>query len=270
MYPGIVGDRRQTYQALKKVTPVDNYEQVFDLFLNYVDTVIDRLEFIHCTGGEPTTSPNFWRFMEHVASLDTQHVTLYITTNLSGTDRIKRILEYRHKFKEIRIRASVENIGARAEFVRKGLIWPEFANNLDFLVQQGIYVNINSTLSGVALDGLADCIQYLAQLPTQGILTQSLNKITHPNFQSMSVLPQSLRLTYADQLEQIQNQVDQRLSTEIQSVIYMLRKDHATFDNVPIRILEHSARNFYREYARRHGFDIRQTFSPALADWLLA
>ena len=50
----------------------------------------------------------------------------------------------------------------------------------------------------------------------------------------------------------------------------MLQSDTRTFDVVPIKILQTSARNFYTEYARRRGLDISQTFSPALADWLLS
>ena len=270
LYPGIVGDRKKTYQLLKKVDLVDNYEQVFGLFLNYIDTIVDKLQLIHCTGGEPTMSPNFWRFMEHTKSIDTQHVILYITTNLSSSERIQNILKHRDRFKEIRIRASVENIGRRGEFVRKGFRWEGFKSNLDLLLEQGVYVNINSTLSGIALDGLEECIKYIAQLNTPGILTQSLNKITHPNFQNMTVLPKKLRLEYADRLEQVQATVEDRLKAQIQSVIYILRDDYSQFDNVPILILQHSARNFYKEYARRHGFDIGQTFSPMLAEWLLS
>jgi MoaA/NifB/PqqE/SkfB family radical SAM enzyme len=208
--------------------------------------------------------------MEHTKSIDTRHVILYITTNLSSSERIQNILKHRDRFKEIRIRASVENIGRRGEFVRKGFHWPEFKSNLDQLLEQGVYVSINSTVSGVTLDGLGECIEYIAQLNTPVILTQLLNKITHPNFQNITVLPKELRLVYADQLEQIENQVDEKLSAQIQSVMYMLRNDYTAFDNVPIRILQHSAQNFYKEYARRHRFDIRQTFSPMLADWLLS
>lgn len=270
IYQEIVGDSKLTYQKIQKVELVNDYERVFKLFAKYVASNISKVKYINCIGGEPLISPNFWNFMNVLSQLDTKHLTLYVNTNLSNIERLKTLLSYKDKFKALKIQASAENTGLKGEFVRKGFSWDEFKSNLNFLLENEMPININATLSGIALDGFCDFVNYIQNLPNYKNISLFVNKVRHPNFQSMQSLPIHLRQLYADKFENLDIKNNLRLTEQINSIIHILRNDYQTFDNVPIDVLQQSARYFYKEYSKRHNLNIKKTFSAELADWLLS
>lgn len=269
-YKKIYKDPRMTYQRLGKKELVDDYDEVFNLFLQYVDKIKPTLHIVNCLGGEPLISPNFWQFVDHLTQFDCSHIGLSVVTNLSDLENVKRLLSYKEKFRKISITASIENTNTRAEFLRAGLNWNTFKSNLQWLQSQDVEVNLAATCSLVALDGLVDFLEWYINLNFVGL---NIFRLRHPNFQVMQVLPFEMRVNYnKDILTWIEKnyfKIDTETLEQIRNICYTLNSDYKTYDGVPIELLQTDAKHFYKQYAERNNFKIQDIFSKNLSDWLL-
>lgn len=269
-YKKIYNDPRMTYQRLGKKELVNDYEQMFELFLQYIDRIKPSLHIINCLGGEPLISPNFWRFIEHLAQSDCSHIGLSVVTNLSDLENIKRLLAYQDKFRKISVTASIESTDARAEFLRAGLNWNTFEANLQWLQTQSIEINLAATCSMLAVDGLVDFLEWYTTLNSIGL---NIFRLRHPNFQAMQVLPIEIRLEYIRNvlawLEKNYYKIDAETLEQIRNICYILSNEHETYDEVSVELLQADAKHFYKQYAERNKFKIQDIFSKNLSDWLL-
>jgi organic radical activating enzyme len=270
LFKKIFNDKRKIYQQLGTKYLVNDYNQVFELFLAYINEVTPDLQIITCLGGEPLISPNFWKFIEHLSNMDSSHIILTVVTNLSDIKNIKRLMKYKDKFKDLIINASIENINRRGEFVRAGLEWNVFESNLQWLISNNIKVNLLATCSGIVLDGLIEFLNWHAQFKNVGL---RVYRLRYPNFQALQVLPDHLKQIYYTQLddwiEANKSNIDNSTIEQLKNICYILNNHDKIYDDISIELLQLDAKEFYKQYAYRNKFDIKDIFSKELATWLL-
>ena len=272
-YKHIRKDPRFTYQRLGKNNTLNDqdYEFLFENFCKYVEQNLSTLKNITCLGGEPLISPNFWNFVERISKHLPMQLTLTIITNLSSKENVEKILCYTNYFKEIKISASIENIGLRAEFVRSGLKWNTFEDNINFLLQNGVKVRLLATVPGIAIDGLVEFLEWYKPLADQ--IELEVHRLRHPNFQAPQVLPKHLKDFYASEIDAWilanEHNISQFSIEQVKNVVTVLKNDSIMFNNIDVDTLQKSAKVFYKEYARRNSFDIYKIFRKSLADWIL-
>jgi organic radical activating enzyme len=272
-FKGICGDSRNTYQRLGKNHSLneDEYRFLFEKFCEYTVQKIPTLEAITCLGGEPLISPNFWAFIEKLSKVDTSHVILTVITNLSSTENVKKILKLKNKFKQICIFASIENVGSKAEFLRNGLIWNQFEDNLNFLVNNDIKVRLLATVSGIAIDGLVEFLEWYKNLADKVEL--EIYRLRHPNFQAPQILPKELKEFYALEISKWLSDNEDKLAQftveQVKNIVTVLKNESIIFNNIDISVLQQSARAFYIEYARRNSFNIKEIYREQIANWIL-
>jgi organic radical activating enzyme len=276
VYKQIRFDPRNTYQRLGINNQIDNYDEVFKKFVEYIISILPKLKKINCLGGEPLISPNFWNFIDTIAEHDTSNTGIKICTNLSSQKNLIKFLSYKEKYKSMEISASIENIGLHAEFLRKGLVWDEFNDNVNFILEQSdlSMLSFESTVPGIALDGLIDFLDWYKELKLKykQRINLSIFRLRHPNFQAIQVLPKELKLMYkqnlSEWLDKNKHLISKSLQEQIKNVIIILDLNEDKFDNVDIDILQKNAKIYYKEYAKRHKFNIKEIFSSQLVNWL--
>lgn len=270
-YKRIKGDPRNTYIRLGKTELVDNYDFIFDKFVEYIDSCLPSLQYLNCLGGEPLISPNFWKFIEILSQKDVSHLCLEVTTNLSNEDALVKVLQYRQFFKEIIFNVSVDNASKSGEFLRKGLVWDTFADNINFLLQNNVKIKLLATIPGIALDQIIEFFDWFLALNSNQC-TLNLFRVRHPNFQSIQILPDNLKYKYhqilGNWLEKNQNKIAEDLRNQIKNILTILNEKYDKFDNVEVNVLQLSAKEYYKQYAERHKFNIEDTFSKDLSDWI--
>ena len=272
-YKQIYGDPRNTYQRLgtsKRLSLADN-TFINHTFTDYVIKNLKNIRSIRCLGGEPLISPNFWKFLDNIAQYDCTSVTLHVVTNLSDLTRLTKLLNQTTKFKKIIIEASIENIEARAEFIRTGISWETFNTNLTYLLAQRIDVILLATISNAALDGLVEFLNWYTNKAKY--IGLEIYRLRHPNFQAMQVLPMELKLSYSTALTtwltDNEQYISNQLNEQVKNIVTILKDDCIIYNDTDITILRNSAKTFYREYAIRHSHNIRNIFSTLMADWIL-
>jgi len=274
IYYGIKQDPRYTYQKLgtkDKLNEVD-YKIVFEKFCEYIEQNILTLVNITCLGGEPLVSPNFWKFIDRIIKLDTSKITLTVITNLSDSDKVKKILSYQKYFKSIDISASIENIGKKSEFVRQGLVWETFNKNINFLLENNIKIRLLATIPGIALDGFIEFLNWYKS--NSDSMALEVHRLRHPVFQAPQVLPQQIKDRYATDLSNwiVLNSkgLDPYLVEQLKNIVTILKKECIIYNNIDIQVLQKNAQAFYKEFAKRHNYNIKEVFSQDLADWILS
>lgn len=267
-YKNIQGDPRNTYIRVGKSIDEVEYQKYFDYFKQYTVHCLDELDILTCLGGEPLSSPNFKNYFEFLLTLNTSNLTLRIVTNLSNTKYLNYIIKHKHKFKEIQLFVSVDGIGSRAEFIRNGLKWEEFnATVNDILSNTNIKISVLATIPGVACDGLIDFLNWYTALCTKykENVTITLNRLRHPNFQSIEVLPLNLKDIYRKELiDWINvNTLPEQTTEQVKNIIISLGSSDSP------EVLQKSCKTFYKEYAKRHNFSIEEIFSKELSNWII-
>ena len=104
-------------------------------------------------------------------------------------------------------------------------------------------------------------------------ISLDLYRLRHPNFQAIQVLPNNLKKLYLAQLENWIKENKEYYKTAIfnvgiDNILNILREETTEFNNIIVDILQQSAKEFYKEYARRHNFDMKLIFSKEWIEWI--
>jgi sulfatase maturation enzyme AslB (radical SAM superfamily) len=91
--------------------------------LNYV-------EHIYFAGGEPLIMEEHYRILEELVRRKLFHVKLNYNTNFTHTElKGKSVFEYWKQFDSVAVGASLDDSGARGEYIRKGTDWTVVEQN---------------------------------------------------------------------------------------------------------------------------------------------
>jgi MoaA/NifB/PqqE/SkfB family radical SAM enzyme len=91
---------------------------------------LDYVEQIYFAGGEPLLMEEHYRILEELVQRKLFHVRLIYNTNFTHTElRGKSVFEYWRQFDSVAVGASLDDSGARAEYIRKGTDWAVIEQN---------------------------------------------------------------------------------------------------------------------------------------------
>jgi radical SAM protein with 4Fe4S-binding SPASM domain len=91
---------------------------------------LDYVEQIYFAGGEPLLMEEHYNILDELARREMYHVRLTYNTNFTHTDLKERsVFDYWKKFKNMSVGASLDAMGPRAEYIRKGTNWKQIEKN---------------------------------------------------------------------------------------------------------------------------------------------
>jgi organic radical activating enzyme len=236
------------------------------------------LQELRITGGEPLMSPHTWKLIDWFRQNQGKSTTrLAINSNLGTDVDIDRLLEST-KDMHMDLYTSNESMGAQAEYIRDGLVWDDWANNVERLLHSGQFrsIHVMNTINALCLDTLDQFLECMLQWKTEygrDALSFTLNILRFPSFQSPLVLPDDMRIQYRDRLHTwlISNQHSEFLHeheiNHLQRLIDYLdvvKTPHSEAFDRP-RLLN-DFKQFYTQYDQRRGKDFDLAF-PALKSW---
>lgn len=238
------------------------------------------LKELRITGGEPMMSPYLWRLIDWFKDNQGRSQTrLAINSNLAyEQDKLERLLNATENI-ELDLYTSNESWGRHAMYIRDGLDWNQWANNVSYLLDsrklRGLHVmcTINA-LCLLSLDELLWDIIKLKKKYGKDAINFSLNILRFPSFQSPLILPREVLKEANQKLIRI------LVATKADStVLHEFEKDHIErlirylsevntphSQAVSREILQRDFKNFYEQYDQRRGKDFRDTF-PQLTEW---
>jgi radical SAM protein with 4Fe4S-binding SPASM domain len=91
---------------------------------------LDYVEQIYFAGGEPLLMEEHYNILEELLKRDRTDVRLIYNTNFTHTDlKGRSVFEYWKQFKSVAVGASLDGMGAYAEYIRKGTDWSTVEQN---------------------------------------------------------------------------------------------------------------------------------------------
>jgi hypothetical protein len=281
-YTGLVSDGRNHFthshdsSQLYKFGEVNPYVEAFH---KWWETDLHRtLKELRITGGEPLMSGETWKLIEWFKTNKGKSTTrLAINSNLGTDVDIDRLLNSIDGV-EVDLYTSNESVSLQAEYIRDGLVWDDWANNVERLLNSGRFrgMHVMCTVNALCLDSLSsllECIQQWKVEYGKDAINFSLNILRFPSFQSPLVLSDDIRKHYqADlqswydanatspflhkfELDQLQRLID---------YLDVVKTPH--IGAAEQNILQKDFKQFYTQYDQRRNKNFEQTF-PALADW---
>lgn len=184
----IYGPRNYPSVLFAGRTEIDMWEQL--------EPHIPYLEQIYFAGGEPLMMEEHYRILKELVKREMFDVKLIYNTNFSRlTLKDDNVLDYWRLFKNVSVGASLDAMGSRAEYIRKGTKWDQIVRNREQMIAQcpdtDFYVS-----STVSLYNAHHLVDFHRDWVEQGLIRAqdwNINILQGPDRDRVDVLPQTLK-----------------------------------------------------------------------------
>jgi pyruvate-formate lyase-activating enzyme len=280
-YEHLVSDGRNHFTHAhdsSQLFTIDQVNPYVEAFFAWWESDLHRtLKELRITGGEPLMSGYTWRlidwFKEHRGLSKTR---LAINSNLAyEQDKLEQLLGATDSI-ELDLYTSNESWGRHAMYIRDGLDWDQWVNNVMFLLDSGKLrgLHVMCTINALCLLSLTDLLWMIVKLKQKygkDSINFSLNILRFPSFQSPLILPLEVREQFAMDLQQFGNAAQDSIHefeyNQLQRLIeYLQTVDSPHSGALSREVLQRDFKNFYQQYDQRRGLDFKYTF-PQLKDW---
>ena len=281
-YNNLVSDGRNHFThthdnaQLFKITEANPYIDAF--FAWWERDLHHTLQELRITGGEPLMSAHTWRLIDWFKTNAGKSSTrLAINSNLGTDVDIDRLLDSTTGM-AIDVYTSNEAIATQAEYIRDGLVWEDWANNVERLLHSGQFrgIHVMCTINALCLSTLGQLLECIVNWKLEygrDAISFTLNILRFPSFQSPLILPDDLRTRYRDQLVNFllrhanADYMHEHELNHLQRLIDYLdvvKTPHSeSFDRPK---LLNDFRQFHTQYDQRRGKNFGTTF-PDLKEW---
>lgn len=169
-------------------TPDDIWEQMLSQF--------DHVEQFYFAGGEPLIMEEHYKILKELDSREMYHVRLIYNTNFSKlTFKDMDVLKLWNKFDSVSVGASLDAMGTRAEFMRKGTVWADIETNRRRM--QEVCPQVDFYISAtVGLINALHVVDFHRTWSEQGFIKPqdfNFNLLQFPFWQRIDLLPESMK-----------------------------------------------------------------------------
>jgi organic radical activating enzyme len=281
-YTGLVSDGRNHFthnHASSQLYRFGESNPYVDAFFKWWESDLHKtLKELRLTGGEPLMSGDTWKLIEWFKSNDTD-MKFAMNSNLGAKDSlIDQLIDATHSMKHFHLYTSNESIGPQSEYIRDGLVWDKWNNNVDRILRDGNLEGFHMmcTINALCLDSLPEFLDHCLEwkdLCGRDYPTFSLNILRFPSFQSPLVLPDTIRNNYKIKLQHwFDINKDNTLLHEFERNQVQRLIDYLDVVKTPHvgaaeqLVLQQDFKKFFTQYDQRRGKNFTETF-PALAEW---
>lgn len=270
-------------------THVHEHDQLFDFhetnpyieaFFAWWESDLHRtLKELRITGGEPLMSGHTWKLFDWFKeNKNKSSCQLALNSNLGfGQDVVQRMLDSTEGV-SMMLYTSNESVGPHAEYIRDGLDWSQWFDNMEYLLKaERMRLSIMMTINALCLESLPEMLdQVMAWKKTYGQwhINFSLNILRFPSFQSALTLPDHIRQAYNKRLADWYelncsnpdlNNFERSNIERLIDYLDIVKTPHG--EGYVQATAQKDFKQFYEQYDVRRGKDFRKTFSPMLVDW---
>jgi organic radical activating enzyme len=250
-----------------------------EAFFKWWESDLHRtLQELRLTGGEPLMSGETFKLLEWFKTHDTD-MKFAMNSNLGAKDElIDRLIDASHSIKHFHLYTSNEAMGAQSEYIRDGLVWDKWNENVDKVLRDGNLEGFHMmcTVNALCLDSLPEFLDHCLEwkdLCGRDYPTFSLNILRFPSFQSALVLPDKIRNQYKINLQSwfdvnrdnaLLHQFELNQVQRLIDYLDVVKTPH--LGAAEQSVLQQDFKQFFTQYDKRRNKNFTETF-PALAEW---
>lgn len=280
-YQGLVSDGRNHFTHIHDSAQLYKFGETnpyVEAFFRWWESDLHRtLDELRITGGEPLMSGYTWRLIDWFKNNRGKSSTrLAINSNLGEDIDLKRFIESVDGL-NVDVYTSNESYGAQAEYIRDGLKYQAWCDNVIGLLESNVRaVHVMCTINALCLESLPEFLSALIQLKRyygRDRVNFTLNILRFPSFQSPLVLPEEIKTRYKDRLEAWLDYNSENPLLQEHEINHMQRLiDYLDVVKTPHREtfempkLLNDFKQFYTQYDQRRDKNFTATF-PKLKDW---
>lgn len=167
-----------------------------DDFMGTLQPHLDTIEEVYFAGGEVLITPQHYEVLDYWLEHNRDDVRLRYTTNFSNlSHKQKSMFDYWKLFKDVRVAASLDTFGERAEYSRSGTDWNVIVNNRKEMIDKcpSTYFEITPTISVFSVYNLFEFHKTWVEEGLLDINNIRINILTHPRYFSITILPKELK-----------------------------------------------------------------------------
>lgn len=282
-YVNLVSDGRNHFThehdsaQLYKLGETNPYVEAF--FKWWETDLHQTLTELRITGGEPLMSGYTKRLLEwYKNNRGASKTRLAINSNLCFDQSVLAELLDSTQGIELDLYTSNESLGTHAEYIRDGLEWQQWTDNMWFLMRSGRLrgLHVMCTINALCLESLPEFLTMLMEWKSQWGKNNpnfTLNILRFPSFQSPLVLPDDIRMKHRQRLVDWLNRFNDHVmlheheKNHVQRLIDYLdivKTPHSDAFDLPA--LHNDFKQFHQQYDQRRDKNFKTTF-PQLADW---
>ena len=154
------------FEFNEKIIKIENiYVQKF--FEWFDKSLRKNLDELRITGGEPSMSPHFWKFIEICKD---EKFKFSVNSNMQMTGkRLQQLINCSKKFKHFELYTSNESYGKIAEMIRHGLNYHAWLDNIKYFSKYATYhkLHIMMTVNALCLFGIERFLDDVVMLKQQ-------------------------------------------------------------------------------------------------------
>ena len=186
---------------------------------NYVNEFIKDVQEVYFAGGEPLLMDEHYLILENLIAASNTECRIKYNTNFSKlTFKRWNVIELWNQFPKdnVLIYASLDAMGTIAEYVRKGTKWNVIEENIKLVQDNGIKLNISSTISLLTIFEFPKFIDRMLELGISIDTFLMHNVLTFPDIYNINILPDDLKEKLINVLDEHSNSI---IDPHIKSVI---------------------------------------------------
>lgn len=279
-YKNMVTDGGKTYRQDGSIAmPFGNKNEgniYVKRFFDWFPEIKDGITELRVSGGEPSRSPSFWKLID---MSNNEKFALAVNSNLIMEDsRLDRLVEAGKKFEKLDIYTSAECMYKNQEFVRDGFEWDIWEKNVKKAVASphinGMYVMMTISLLGIwTVDKFVkQIVEWKKEVNDKHAFFMSVNILRFPSFQSVTMLPQTIKEDLANRIEKVMKEEydwinDLERNQLKRLLIYLRRVDSSMEDVDAYSKKRNDLINFVDQYAVRRNKPIEEYMPKEFNDW---
>jgi hypothetical protein len=167
-----------------------------DDFMGKLRPHLDTIEEVYFAGGEVLITPQHYEVLDYWLKNNRRDVRLRYTTNFSNLrHKQKSMFDYWKLFDDVRVAASLDTFGARAEYSRSGTDWNAIVQNRREMIEASptTYFELTPTVSIFSVYNLFEFHKTWVEEGLLDINNIRINILTHPRYFSITILSKELK-----------------------------------------------------------------------------
>ncbi|MEP3389658.1 MAG: twitch domain-containing radical SAM protein [Reichenbachiella sp.] len=202
----------------------------------FVKELLDQgveVEEIYFAGGEPLMMKEHYDWLEGLIQQGQTKVHLRYNSNLSVLKlKGRSALDLWMHFERVTVSASIDHVGAEGEYIRKGVSWKGFVDNMKTIKTKAPHVKLEiaPTVSVFNVSSLPDLHRYFVEEKLIDIDSVYLNLLSRPDYYNIKVLPEMVKVQVGQSMEKhvqwlVAQGAKKSLINEYKALIQFMNKD---------------------------------------------
>jgi organic radical activating enzyme len=283
--------RHQNVKYLKDIgwMPIEDEDAnpYIDAFWKWWPEAYKKLHVLRVTGGEPLLSKHTFRLLDWVKDNPHPRLELDINSNLGIPAKLMEkfvssveTIVADKKVRSFGVHTSLDNFGARAEYIRHGLNFELYQENLKLYLERvpDGQVSFMCTFNALSIDGFDEFLDFIIELRAKyqrpdRFINLDLPHLTGPEHYAVKILPDHYQEKIESLIHKMQSNLgDDRASAtfrpmEVEKLKRILEWMRTPTEKKSKLRWQKDFYLFFKEHDRRRGTDFLKTFPNMKEFW---